>query len=259
MLVMELSKSFSRKKYVLAFQNRISELKREAEELNGLVTKRQELVMKKQRVMPWLWLSLYVVLFAVIIFQNSYFVSHLSKLNVQLFQEQESIKTFYDENLALRTVEHEQRNELAILIESNEALRNQINELIDERTRTLEYQTQGPFERISEKDISLTKEGVLIKINNPLFARFKDTKSMIPVLNQDSKAIQISPQSERDIRVGDIISFDLDDVTIIHRVIEVGEDEFGWYAVTKGDNALNPDKEKVRFSQIRKLLVVIVY
>ena len=46
---------------------------------------------------------------------------------------------------------------------------------------------------------------------------------------------------------------------IIHRVIETGYDEQGWFAVTKGDNLKEKDPEKVRFNQIVGLVVGVLY
>ena len=45
---------------------------------------------------------------------------------------------------------------------------------------------------------------------------------------------------------------------IVHRVIEIGEDEQGKYFVTKGDNNLFSDG-KIRFSQIRYVTIAVVY
>ena len=83
---------------------------------------------------------------------------------------------------------------------------------------------------------------------------------MAPVFDAGSNVIQIIPQSSDDIKVGDIVSYAWDNgSTIIHRVIEIGSDDKGWFAVLKGDNNPAPDPEKVRFEQIRRVAVAIVY
>jgi Fe-S-cluster formation regulator IscX/YfhJ len=42
-------------------------------------------------------------------------------------------------------------------------------------------------------------------------------------------------------------------------VIETGEDSNGWYAIFKGDNNPIRDPSKVRFSQIRRIVVAVIY
>ena len=61
---------------------------------------------------------------------------------------------------------------------------------------------------------------------------------MDPVLDNGTNAIEVVPQSFDEIGTGDIISYEMESIngTIIHRVIEIGFDSEGWYAITKGDN-----------------------
>ena len=92
-----------------------------------------------------------------------------------------------------------------------------------------------------------------------IWARIKDTHSMEPVLNKDSISLEISPDSISDIKIGDIISFSRNSKTIIHRVIETKTDNQGWYAITKGDNNKDMDNFKVRFKQIKGVVVGILY
>ena len=66
-----------------------------------------------------------------------------------------------------------------------------------------------------------------------------DGFSMWPALRDHSAVIIEEVQPHDEIVVGDIVVFD--DPTgehdyIIHRVIETGTDDGGWYAVTVGDN-----------------------
>ena len=69
---------------------------------------------------------------------------------------------------------------------------------------------------------------------------------MDPVIDFGSNAIEIVPQNQSDIHPGDIISYNnTRGDAIIHRVLRTGEDEFGWYAITKGDNAQEADKERI--------------
>lgn len=119
----------------------------------------------------------------------------------------------------------------------------------------------SPSDIISEDNIKVYNDRIVIYVDHPLWAKFTDTNSMDPVFDQGSNALQIAPKAEKQIHVGDIISFttDLEEGTIIHRVIEIGNDSEGWYAITKGDNNLYPDPGKTRFDHIKKLLFGIIY
>ena len=70
--------------------------------------------------------------------------------------------------------------------------------------------------------------------------------------------IVVSPESEEDINVGDIISFWKGKEIVVHRVVEKGVDSLGTYFITKGDrNDFNDSK--IRFEEIEGLLVGVIY
>ena len=46
---------------------------------------------------------------------------------------------------------------------------------------------------------------------------------------------------------------------VIHRVKEIGKDIEGWYLKAKGDNNEREDPERIRFSQIDRVVVAIIY
>ncbi|MFT4344034.1 MAG: signal peptidase I [Candidatus Woesearchaeota archaeon] len=119
----------------------------------------------------------------------------------------------------------------------------------------------SPSDIISQEQIRVYSDRVVIYIDNPRWATFTDTKSMDPVIDSGAFALQIVPERPEQIHEGDIISFRTPyaDGVIIHRVIETGVDEFGWYARTKGDNNPAPDPGKVRFESITKQLFGIIY
>ncbi|OYT32432.1 hypothetical protein DRJ22_04315 [Candidatus Woesearchaeota archaeon] len=118
----------------------------------------------------------------------------------------------------------------------------------------------SPYNWINEDNIELRQDGVFIHIDNPKWAVIADTNSMDPVIDENTHVIQIVPKSVSDIHVGDIISYASEyGFTIIHRVISTGRDEQGWYAVAKGDNNDHIDPWKIRFKDIKKVLVAIIY
>jgi signal peptidase I len=119
---------------------------------------------------------------------------------------------------------------------------------------------QSPSDWVKEEDIRVYSDRVEIKCQNCQWANFANTKSMVPILDQGHNAIQIIPEKTSDIKIGDIVSYDAGIYgTIIHRVIKIGYDEEGWYAIFKGDN--NPEKDpfKVRWEQIKRKLIAIIY
>ena len=84
---------------------------------------------------------------------------------------------------------------------------------------------------------------------------------MVPLLDYGTTGIEIRPESEDHLMVGDVVAYDAKwtDGVIIHRIIEIKEDESGKYFVMKGDNNPRSDPEKVRFDQIRYVLVGVIY
>ena len=119
----------------------------------------------------------------------------------------------------------------------------------------------SPSNIVPEEDIHVYKDKIIIDIENAAWARFADSNSMDPVLDKGANAIQIVPTSLDQIKVGDIISFksNYQSGIIIHRVVEQGADSDGWYVKTKGDNNAYRDPGKVRFENIKKVLVGIIY
>lgn len=117
----------------------------------------------------------------------------------------------------------------------------------------------SPFDRIKEHNIRLYDDKIIIYLKEPYMAKFTDTHSMEPVLDKNSNAIEVVPISSSDIKAGDIISFEKDSITIIHRVVKIGSDSEGWYAITKGDNSQAIDEGKVRFDKVKRILVGVIY
>jgi hypothetical protein len=120
---------------------------------------------------------------------------------------------------------------------------------------------ESPKDRIPEKAIAVYKDRIELDIQNAQWSTFTDTHSMEPVIMKGANAIQLVPRSEEDIKVGDIVSYKSDyaEGTIIHRVVYKGKDEKGAYFIFKGDNLPTSDPGRVRFSQMQRVVVAIVY
>ena len=119
----------------------------------------------------------------------------------------------------------------------------------------------SPSDWIKQDSIKIYDDKIIINIKNASWAQFADTNSMDPVLDQGANSIQLTPKNPSDLAIGDIISYKAGFIkgTVVHRIIEINFDEEGWYAITKGDNNRVQDPDKVRFSQIKHVLVGVLY
>lgn len=119
----------------------------------------------------------------------------------------------------------------------------------------------SPKDRVPENAIIVYGDRVLLDLQNAQWSTFTDTHSMEPVIMHGSNAIQIVPRSADELQVGDIVSYESEYAkgTIIHRIVYKGEDESGVYFVMKGDNLPTSDPGRIRFEQIRRVVVAIVY
>lgn len=117
---------------------------------------------------------------------------------------------------------------------------------------------KAPTDVVSQNDIVVYDDRVVIYIPHARISHYAPTGSMRPVLDSGANGIQIKPVSEADISEGDIVSFQKDDLMIVHRVIEKGEDEEGIYFITKGDNATINDG-KIRFEDVTFKTIGVIY
>ena len=117
----------------------------------------------------------------------------------------------------------------------------------------------SPSDHVRENQIKVYNDRVELDIKNAIWSKFTDTNSMDPFLDEGSNGIEIVPTNESQIKIGDIISYESKDGIIVHRVIAIGNDEDGNYFIVKGDNNPVQDPNKVRFSQIKGILVGIIY
>ena len=119
----------------------------------------------------------------------------------------------------------------------------------------------SPGSWIKDSQIGVYSQRVVLEVDDPQWATFTDTHSMEPVISSRSHAIEVVPKSTDQIKVGDIVSYKSQyaDGIIIHRVLSIGHDSDGTYFIMKGDNNSSPDPGRVRFSQIQRVVVAIIY
>jgi signal peptidase I len=120
------------------------------------------------------------------------------------------------------------------------------------------YDIPSPTVRVPLSDILVSKNNVLLNIPDVQHGIVAATKSMDPLLDENDVVLEVTPQSPVDVHIGDIIIYNYQGERIIHRVVAIGHDNLGWYAITKGDNTLRNDPP-VRFEQISGVVVGIIY
>ncbi|MFH1408453.1 MAG: hypothetical protein ABIH34_00960 [Nanoarchaeota archaeon] len=143
-----------------------------------------------------------------------------------------------------------------VLTELNTPIQTQ---LAQPRLVTTSPERMSPHDWIQEKDIRLTSDSVIISVEKPILAAFEGTNSMDPFLDETANAIEIVPKDPSEIHVGDVVSYETEYGPVIHRVIETGVDDDGWYARFKGDNNPYEDQGKIRFREINRVLVAVIY
>ena len=87
-----------------------------------------------------------------------------------------------------------------------------------------------------------------------------NTNSMEPLIDEGHLALIEDPPRKEDLIVEDIILFFrvIDRQRVLHRIIEVGVDENGWYCITRGDNTVWIDG-KIRYNNVLGVCVGIIY
>jgi|SRR3989344_957353 len=116
----------------------------------------------------------------------------------------------------------------------------------------------SPQDIISKNDISIDQDKIIIKIKDASLSSYADTNSMDPLLDKGANGIEIVPKCSS-LKPGDVIAYQLNDDLIIHRILEIKEDNQGRFFRMKGDNNVRVDPEKVRCDQVKYQLVGVLY
>lgn len=119
-------------------------------------------------------------------------------------------------------------------------------------------ENSSPSNRITNEDILVYNDKIILKIPNITISNYANTGSMKPFLDENTNGIKIVPKNPDEIKLGDIISFRLSEKLIVHRVIEKGIDKNGVYFITKGDNNQLNDG-KIRFEDIKYITIGVLW
>lgn len=117
----------------------------------------------------------------------------------------------------------------------------------------------SPQDFVKERDIYAYNNKIVFYISDPFISKFSDTNSMDPTFDIKANGIEVKPKSTADISVGDVISYNTDEGIIVHRVVEINRDDEGWYAIAQGDNEVLHNFAKIRFEQIKGVVVAVIY
>ena len=125
----------------------------------------------------------------------------------------------------------------------------------------LQHTKLAPYPVINESQITLTDNSICIEIPNAEIGRYAATGSMKPTLDENSIGIRIKITNESQVHIGDIVSYQHENDTIIHRVIGISQDPNGIYFTMKGDNNLMSIsyENKVRFKDLKYLTVGMLW
>ena len=117
----------------------------------------------------------------------------------------------------------------------------------------------SPSDWVKEEQIKVYPNQIILNVKDATWATFTPTGSMKPILDEKTNALEIKPSSPNDIKLGDIIAYESPEGIIIHRVIEKNIDENGIYFLVKGDNNFSQDPTKIRFENIKGVVIAIIY
>ncbi|MFH1400124.1 MAG: hypothetical protein ABIH41_01270 [Nanoarchaeota archaeon] len=183
-------------------------------------------------------------------------------------------KDFIEELVRQNTGFREERKEQAATIAhlQDELSRREIEaaqqeDIIAQLTDRLEEAQSAPIERASPhdrivlKDIRVYSDRIVIYVHRPIVTSLVDSNSEDPLFDVEANILSVEPEAPQDIHVGDIMSYapSFYDGEIVHRVVAIGQDEEGWFAVAKGDNNPSPDPGKIRFTQVKRVVIGIIY
>ena len=148
-----------------------------------------------------------------------------------------------------------------------------IGMLINEQVNITGFVTKDlkeihPLDRIDDSNIKVYSDKIVIE---GTFGKTGATgDSMLQVSPNGTTHITIKPRSPEEITIGDLIVFNKpkemiengftsNTTTILHRVIDKGTDSEGIYYYTKGDSNYKGDGAKIRFENITKIVVGVIW
>jgi signal peptidase I len=125
-------------------------------------------------------------------------------------------------------------------------------------TGLVSFSASAPSDWVSEEDIIVFDDMIVLRIANATLSSYAATGSMKPLLDYGANGIRVVPESSEDVSIGDIVSFRFDGKLVVHRVADKGFDSEGVYFITQGDNNIFSD-DRVRFEDIEYVTVGVIW
>ena len=120
----------------------------------------------------------------------------------------------------------------------------------------------SPKDRIKENQILVMRDKIEIVVADAGWSSYQPTGSMEPTLSDTANGLYLKPKGPKDIQIGDIIVYQEDTIKqpIVHRVVDIKEDEYGNIQyIVQGDANSEPDSKPVEFEQVIRVLIGIIY
>ncbi len=120
-------------------------------------------------------------------------------------------------------------------------------------------EVNSPGDWIKEEQIEVYPNQVILNLQNAHWLKFTDTNSMDPLFDAEANVLEMPISQPEEIHEGDIVAYKAPEGLIVHRVVKISSDEKGPYYLVKGDNNPLADPYKIRFENIRGVIVGIIY
>ncbi len=185
-----------------------------------------------------------------------------AQANSQIAILKERQKMLIDNNL--KTLSWVQKVEASL-----EAERSKPPEVIyDTQTLTIEVHDLAepqpqltPPHKVNMNDFYISPDSKRIYLNwdTPISGSKTTGISMNPLVGESSVVLYQLQTASTGIEVGQIILFENELGIIMHQVVEIGQDDLGWYAITRGYNNPANDSIKVREGNLKGIALGVMW
>jgi len=207
---------------------------------------------KRLRKRVYVDIVVLIILFFVGVLFSSYYSYKINSLEHTIASLNLDNNKIMEENSLLE-------NKIQILIDENSKLRAKWDKKEMQINDFLPKERNSPQDFLDDSRIVVFNNRVMFFIDEPILMKFTDTNSMDPVFDVEANGILIKPENTEGVKVGDIVSYNVGDKKVIHRVIKIDNDERGWYAILRGDNEELYNLNKIRFEDVHGVMVAIIY
>jgi len=132
---------------------------------------------------------------------------------------------------------------------------------VGEEVHTIKVEKLYPSPgRVSPDSFWRRGDWVMIYLPGEVYIATSRGWSMYPAARDGSiKLYKKVTDPEKELKEGDLIQFELDGMLVGHYIYEIGHDDQGWYALTKGFNNPTQDLVMVRAKDVRGVCIAVFY